>query len=171
MVNSFAKKQEDLKNKHKNQSVNKKVEEMMQRGMPLVEKDKKEEIKPVNNPSEYKEEIKEVTPVEIKPEVKEDVKQEATPEVIPEISPINTIKPIKTKVNVTSIDKIGMSTEDFLDLNIHLDRFEGSNTSVTINVEIYNVIKDYSDLKNLTMNFFINKLIRVGLDNINELTI
>lgn len=171
MANSFAKKQEDLKNKHKNQSVNKKIEEMTQRGMPLVEKVKKEEIKPINNPSEYKEEVKEVTKIEIKPEVKEAVKEVTKTEVIPEINPVNTIKPIKTKVNVVSVDKIGMSTDEFLDLNIYLDRFEGSNTSVTINVEIYNVIKEYSDLKNLTMNFFINKLIRVGLENINELTI
>lgn len=163
MANSFVKKQQDLKNQHKNQSVNKKIEEMTQRGMPLVEKVKNDEIKPVNNPSKYKEEVTEVSQADIKEEVKK--------EITPEISSVNIIKPIKTKVNVTSVDKIGMSTEDFLDLNIHLDRFEGSNTSVTINVEIYNVIKEYSDIKNLTMNFFINKLIRVGLENINKLTI
>ncbi|MGG7060114.1 hypothetical protein ACQPUY_15810 [Clostridium nigeriense] len=148
MANSFMKKDQQLKNRSKDQSVNSKVEEMTKRASMIVEK--KNEID----------------------EVKEDSKNEVSANI--EVDKPNTRKTDKKKakseVNVENNIK-GMSTEEFLNLNIQLDRFESNNTSVTISTDIFETIKKYSEIKNLTMNYFVNKLIRVGLEKIDDLSI
>ena len=148
MANSFMKKDQQLKNTIKNKSVNSKVEEMAKRASIVVEKKIETD------------------------EVKEEPKKELNSNI--EVDKPNTKKTEKKKdkkiVNVENNIK-GMSTEEFLNLNIQLDRFESNNTSVTISIDIFETIKKYSEIKNLTMNYFVNKLIRVGLEKIDDLTI
>ena len=148
MVNSFMKKDQQLKNTSKGKSVNSKVEEMAKRASISVEKQ--------NETDEVKEDSKKELNSNIetdKPETKKNEKKKSKSEVIVE----NNIK--------------GMSTKEFLNLNIQLDRFESNNTSVTISIDIFERIKEYSEIKNLTMNYFVNKLIRVGLEKLDDLTI
>lgn len=148
MVNSFMKKDQQLKSTSKGKSVNSKVEEMAKRASIVVEKKSEtDEVK-----EESKKEVSSNIEVD-KPNTKKTEKKKAKREVIIE----NNIK--------------GMSTEEFLNLNIQLDRFESNNTSVTISIDIFETIKKYSEIKNLTMNYFVNKLIRVGLEKIDDLTI
>lgn len=148
MANSFMKKDQQLKNTIKNKSVNSKVEEMAKRASIVVEKKSEaDEVK-----EEPKKELSSNIEVD-KPNTKKIEKKKAKSEVIVE----NNLK--------------GMSTEEFLNLNIQLDRFESNNTSVTISIDIFETIKKYSEIKNLTMNYFVNKLIRVGLEKIDDLTI
>ena len=148
MANSFMKKDQQLKNTIKNKSVNSKVEEMAKRASIVVEKKSEaDEVK-----EEPKKELSSNIEVD-KPNTKKIEKKKAKSEVIVE----NNLK--------------GMSTEEFLNLNIQLDRFEYNNTSVTISIDIFETIKKYSEIKNLTMNYFVNKLIRVGLEKIDDLTI
>lgn len=148
MANSFMKKDQQLKNTIKSKSVNSKVEEMAKRASISVEKK--------NEPDEVKEDSKKEVSSNIevdKPNTKKTEKKKSKSEVIVE----NNIK--------------GMSTKEFLNLNIQLDRFESNNTSVTISIDIFERIKEYSEIKNLTMNYFVNKLIRVGLEKLDDLTI
>lgn len=148
MANSFMKKDQQLKSTSKGKSVNSKVEEMAKRASISVEKK--------NEPDEVKEDSKKEVSSNIevdKPNTKKTEKKKSKSEVIVE----NNIK--------------GMSTKEFLNLNIQLDRFESNNTSVTISIDIFETIKKYSEIKNLTMNYFVNKLIRVGLEKIDDLTI
>lgn len=148
MANSFMKKDQQLKNTIKSKSVNSKVEEMAKRASISVEKK--------NETDEVKEDSKKEVNSNIeadKPETKKTEKKKSKSEVIVE----NNIK--------------GMSTKEFLNLNIQLDRFESNNTSVTISIDIFERIKEYSEIKNLTMNYFVNKLIRVGLEKLDDLTI
>ena len=148
MANSFMKKDQQLKNTIKHTSVNSKVEDMAKRASIIVEKKSETD------------------------EVKEESKKEVSSNI--EVDKPNTKKTEKKKdkkiVNVENNIK-GMSTEEFLNLNIQLDRFESNNTSVTISIDIFETIKKYSEIKNLTMNYFVNKLIRVGLEKIDDLTI
>lgn len=156
MANSFMKKDQVLKNSNKNKSVNSKVEEMAKRVSLIVENGQQEEHKPEEVKKESKQEPKKEIQVEVevdKPKVKKTEKKQPKKEVA-------------VQKTVT-----GMSTEEFLKLNVQLDRFESNNTSVTISIDIFDKIKEYADIKNLTMNYFVNKLIRVGLENIDELTI
>ena len=148
MANSFMKKDQQLKNTIKNKSVNSKVEDMAKRASIIVEKKSEtDEVK-----EESKKEVSSNIEVD-KPNIKKAEKKKAKSQVIVE----NNVK--------------GMSTEEFLNLNIQLDRFESNNTSVTISIDIFETIKKYSEIKNLTMNYFVNKLIRVGLEKIDDLTI
>ena len=148
MANSFMKKDQQLKNTIKNKSVNSKVEDMAKRASIIVEKKSEtDEVK-----EESKKEVSSNIEVD-KPNIKKAEKKKAKSQVIVE----NNVK--------------GMSTEEFLNLNIQLDRFESDNTSVTISIDIFETIKKYSEIKNLTMNYFVNKLIRVGLEKIDDLTI
>lgn len=152
MANSFIKKDQALKNRNKSQSVNSKVEEMAKRASMIAENEQPEQYKI----EEVKEEPKKEVTVKIetdKPKVKKSEKKQSKKEAV-------------VQKNIS-----GMSTEEFLNLNIQLDRFESNNTSVTISVDIFDRIKEYSDIKNLTMNYFVNKMIRVGLENIDDLTI
>lgn len=148
MANSFMKKDQQLKNTIKSKSVNSKVEEMAKRASISVEK--KNELD----------------------EVKEDSKKEVSSNT--EVDKLDTKKTEKKKSKNEGIVENnikGMSTKEFLNLNIQLDRFESNNTSVTISINIFERIKEYSEIKNLTMNYFVNKLIRVGLEKIDDLTI
>ena len=152
MGNSFIKKDQALKNRNKNQSVNSKVEEMAKRAGMLVEQEQHEQPKII----EIKEESKKEDEVKVeidKPKAKKTEKKQPKKDAV-------------VKKNVA-----GMSTEEFLNLNIQLDRFESNNTSVTISIDIFDKIKEYADIKNLTMNYFVNKLIRVGLEKIDDLAI
>lgn len=161
MANSFLKKDQELKNRHKSQSVNSKVEEMARRANLAVEKEKNQEKNII-------EEIETLKDNESKTEHQKENKNI-------EDKKLNTTNNKKfdldKKENSKVVNKVGMATEEFLNLNVQLDHFEGNNTSVTISIDVYQKIKEYSEIKNLTMNFFVNKLIRVGLERINDLTI
>lgn len=152
MANSFMKKDQALKNSNKSKSVNSKVEEMAKRASLLVESEQQEQHKIEEVKEETKIEVPVVAKVD-KPKVKKKEKKQS-----------------KKEADVKKIVS-GMSTEEFLNLNIQLDRFDSNNTSVTISVDIFEKIKEYSDIKNLTMNYFVNKLIRVGVEKIDSLTI
>ena len=148
MANSFMKKDQQLKNTIKNKSVNSKVEEMAKRASIIVEKKNETD------------------------EVKEESKKEVSSNIEVDKPNVKKTEKKKDKKIVTVENNIkGMSTEEFLNLNIQLDRFESNNTSVTISIDIFETIKKYSEIKNLTMNYFVNKLIRVGLEKIDDLTI
>lgn len=167
MANSFVKKDQELKNRHKNQSVNSKVEEMAKRANLMVEKEKAN-----HQPKMGIENVVVESKKEEKVEVKETIKKEEV-KIVEKKSPAKKNGKINNSKNKNTglIEKPGMSTEEFLNLNIQLDKFEGNNTSITISIDIYEKIKEYSEFKNLTMNFFVNKLIRVGLEKIDDLTI
>ena len=165
MVNSFLKKDEALKNRNKNQSVNSKAEQMAQRANLLVEKVKQGELSKVEKYIE---------------ESLANIESRKNQETQGQSTSISIQKEIDKKYSTFSLEKSkkrnkiinsGISTEEFLNLNIQMDRFHGNNTSVTISIDIYEKIRQYSDIKNLTMNFFVNKLIRVGLEQIDELSI
>lgn len=148
MANSFMKKDQQLKNTIKNKSVNSKVEEMAKRASIIVEKKNETD------------------------EVKEESKKEVSSNIEVDKPNVKKTEKKKDKKIVTVENNIkGMSTEEFLNLNIQLDRFESNNTSVTISIDIFETIKKYSEIKNLTMNYFVNKLIRVGLEKIDDLSI
>lgn len=156
MANSFMKKDQALKNRNKSQSVNSKVEEMAKRAGMIVDQEQQEQPKIIEIKEEPKQEPKKEDEVKVevdKPKAKKTEKKQPKKEAV-------------VKKNVT-----GMSTEEFLNLNIQLDRFESNNTSVTISIDIFDKIKEYADIKNLTMNYFVNKLIRVGLEKIDDLSI
>ena len=83
-------------------------------------------------------------------------------------------KEIKQDVKVAKSNceiQEGMAEEDFFDLSKRLDKFQGRNTSVTINIDIYDKIKKYAEIKNLTINYFINKLIKIGIKEIELLSV
>lgn len=166
MANSFLKKDQELKNRNKNQSVNSKVEEMAKRASLATEKEN------VKKESKVNEEVIVIEKKNNEVEVKVAAKKETINEIEKKSNKNQNEKTsvIKKKKNKSEIIS-GIATEDFLDLNIQLDRFEGNNTSITISIDIYEKIKEYSEIKNLTINFFVNKLIRVGLEKIDDLTI
>ena len=148
MANSFMKKDQQLKNTIKSKSVNSKVEEMAKRASISVEKKNETD------------------------EVKEDSKKELNSNIEADKLDTKKAEKKKSKSEVIVENNIkGMSTKEFLNLNIQLDRFESNNTSVTISIDIFERIKEYSEIKNLTMNYFVNKLIRVGLEKLDDLTI
>lgn len=177
MANSFIKKDQQLKNQQKNKSVNTKMELMAQRAAALVEQNSvKPEVSEVESQKEVeilkveetvKEPTEQYTTIEVKesPEKEQIVKTEDK-EVKKSNDKNKKFKEVKDRKKSD-----GMPREEFLNLNIVMDRFEGSNTSVTVGIDIYDKIKEYADIKNLTINYFINKLIRVGLDDIKDLKI
>lgn len=131
----------------------------------------KEEVKPTVEVAKLAVEI--VTPVEEKREdanISQIELEEEVTQPIPS-APINidivptkeTIKPVTVKEEVVIKENDG---DDFFNLNIKNDVFEGKITTVRVYDDILETLKKYAGMKNYPIIEFTNKVITLGLDDL-----
>lgn len=80
---------------------------------------------------------------------------------IEEIDTLLVSKVDKSKKNKTNVD-------DFFNLNVKNDVFEGKITTVRVYDDMLDLLKKYASMKNYQIIEFTNKVITMGLDDINS---
>ena len=69
-------------------------------------------------------------------------------------------------VNTNNISGVDMNKDDFFNLNIKNDIFEGKMTTVRVYDDILDTLKQYATMKNYPIIEFTNKVITLGLEDI-----